>query len=268
MPDLARARLLVAIETSSTRGGLSLFSGPRCLREAAFPEGLLHGRELTVRLKELLAMEGRMARSLEAISVSVGPGSFTGTRVGVTAAKVLAFALRIPVVAESALRVLAGNALVSPDGPLKGAAVATVLDGRQGVFFWAAFHAGPRGMPDLDASLERLTEDAVADPNGIVLALEAALAARGGAGDSSTPLPILVIGDGADQVLERAQSPLLLRGPREWDLPRSSVLGLLTASRVANSGFDLEAVHRLEPRYLRSSEAERKLAARSRGGVS
>jgi tRNA threonylcarbamoyladenosine biosynthesis protein TsaB len=268
VPDVARARLLVAIETSSTRGGLSLFSGSRCLRESTFPDGLLHGRELTVRLKELLALEGGKAASLEAISVSVGPGSFTGTRVGVTAAKVLAFALRIPVVTESALRVLAGNALVSPDAPLKGATVAAVLDGRQGIFFWAAFRVGPRGIADMDASLVRLTGDGVADPQGIVQALEAALGGREGGGDSSPALPVLVIGDGADKVLERAASPLLLRGPTEWDMPRSSVLGFLTASRVAGSEFDLEAVHRLEPQYLRLSEAERRLAARCQGGAS
>ena len=108
----------IAMETSSRHGGLALFSGCDCLQESHFSEGLHHGRELTVHLQNMLSAQGLKPADLEAVSVSLGPGSFTGIRVGATAAKSLALALGIPVVWESSLRVTAGNALeAAGEGP-------------------------------------------------------------------------------------------------------------------------------------------------------
>src|SRR6266511_1772193 len=102
--------LLLAIETSSSRGSIALLEGRELIEEAPFPEGLVHGREITVHLEEVMTRRGIAPGKLEAIAVGVGPGSYTGIRVGVTAAKTLAFALRIPVIPESSLRVTAANA--------------------------------------------------------------------------------------------------------------------------------------------------------------
>ena len=106
--------ILLAVETSSARGSLALREGSRPVREVLFEEGLVHGREVTARLDELLRLEGLGPGAIGAIAVGIGPGSYTGIRVGVTAAKSLAFALRIPIVAESSLLVLAAGA-AAPD---------------------------------------------------------------------------------------------------------------------------------------------------------
>jgi tRNA threonylcarbamoyladenosine biosynthesis protein TsaB len=269
-PAIVFPMLFLAIETSGLRGSLALFAGGRCLREAVFEEGLVHGRELTARLEESLSREGFKARSLEGIAVSVGPGSYTGIRVGVTAAKSLAFALGIPVIGESSLRVLAGNAAALPDAPEPAPRpmllrVAAVLDARQSHFFGACF--------EVEQPI-RASEASTVFPGGIAVRRLCRDTAGGARAVAETIIPpespdgeVLVVGDGADaflrsEAIRQGGPSSLVRGPREWDVPRARVLGLLTAERMASARFDAEAVHSLEPAYLRVTEAERKLAAR------
>ncbi len=247
--------ILLAIETSSSRGSLALLVDGTLSREVCFPEGLLHGREITARLDDMLRAEGLRARSLDAIAVSVGPGSYTGLRVGVTAAKTLAFALGIPVVPESSLKVMAGNAAGEPP-----AFLLPILDGRRGHLFWGLFATSAGGGSGLEASIDdaitRLLPDKGTDAEEILAALEP-LPAPG------EPAPrVLTMGDGADLLLEALSLPFLSRGPASWDAPKACVLGRLVVDRAALASFDREAVHRLEPAYLRITEAERRLAAK------
>src|ERR1041385_7260324 len=145
------AMLLLAIETSSARGSLALFSDGGLVAEAVFPEGLVHGREITVHLRDLLAARGLGAARLRAIAVGVGPGSYTGIRVGVTAAKMLAFALQIPVIAESSMRVIAAGAAslagadTAPSGG--GLPVVVAIDGRQGQVYMSRHRVRVRSGP-------------------------------------------------------------------------------------------------------------------------
>jgi tRNA threonylcarbamoyladenosine biosynthesis protein TsaB len=241
--------ILLAVETSSIRGSLALREDSRRAREVLFEEGLVHGREVTARLDELLRLEGLGPRAIGAIAVGIGPGSYTGIRVGVTAAKSLAFALRIPIVAESSLLVLAAGAAASPDREAAGAPaiLLPVLDARQGLFFHGLFEAS-------SGRVRRLSADAAASPGDILAALRAT-----GAREAN------VLGEGADAFLATAAaaengSPSLRRLGRESDLPRAGVLAEIAAERAARARFDAEAVHSLEPAYLRITEAERKLA--------
>ena len=278
----------LAMETSSRQGGLALFSGSRCLQESPFAEGLHHGRELTVHLQNMLKGKGLKPADLEAISVSLGPGSFTGIRVGATAAKSLALALGIPVVSESSLRVTAGNALEGAgEGPWRHAThVVPVVSGRGGLFF-AGLHAiqaaREAGDPesDPDKSLTLVVADRLGTARDFLRAFREGGLEEGGGG----PARVLVVGDGADLFLDdlnaareaardagqdresrQGLSPLYSRGPSGWDYPRARILGLLTASRVSSATFDIEAIHSLEPLYLRLSYADAKLQAREARG--
>jgi len=274
--------LFLAVETSSRCGSVALFSGGTCLRETIFPEGLVHGREITVHFKAMLDAQGLRPASIQAVSLSMGPGSYTGLRVGVAAAKSLAFALRIPAVTESSLRVIAGNAASAvPMASGSGAPtrVLTVLDGRQQFLYAALFEVRASSAPDLEASVTRTVPDGVFNLESL---LANSLETEGGhlAGPDRGSEKILVVGDGADlffQKLSDRESPptepgqrvegvsfalrRFVRGPREWDAPRARVLGLLTAGRVPAARFDLEEIHRLEPSYMRRTEAELKLSA-------
>jgi tRNA threonylcarbamoyladenosine biosynthesis protein TsaB len=258
--------LILAIETSSVRGSLALFSGGTCLRETFFPEGLLHGREITAHLDALLKEAGLTARSLQAISVSIGPGSYTGIRVGVTAAKSLGYSLALPVVTESSLRVLAGNAAAQGGEAVE---VGVVLDGRQRFLYGALFQVHPRllkpAAPSGDAPgwdeavVERLSPDEVQEATE----LAKSFARRDPACRGPCPRKTLVLGDGVEKFLKAQEgSHAFERGPPDGHVPKASVLGHLTARRAEEARFDLEAIHRLEPAYLRVTEAERKLLAR------
>jgi len=254
---------LLAIETSGTRGSLGLFDGTTCLRQSFFPEGLLHGREITVHLEQLLRLEGLEARSLEGVAVSVGPGSYTGTRVGVTAAKSLAYSLGIPLLGESSLRVIAANALatgalVADEG--KGPArVLTLVDARRGAFFVGLFTVAAGPLAAGDDLVEAMTPISMGQARDIISIAEAAVAnLRDG---------VLVVGDGADSFLEfidDRERTNFCRGPSDWDVPRAGSLGYLTAQRLLSARFDLEAIHKLEPSYLRVSEAELRFSRRGR----
>jgi len=261
--------LILALETSSVRGSLALFSGGTCLRETFFPEGLLHGREITAHLDALLKAEGLAPGSLDAISVSVGPGSYTGIRVGVTAAKSLAYSLGLPVVTESSLRVLAGNAVVEGGEDIR---LAVVLDGRQKFLYGALFDVqprlwkrNPRARDCLgweEAVVKRLKNDEVHEAADLASSFKERFAGLGG-----SPRRALVIGDGAakflNEITSQGGSKPFERGPSEWDVPKASVLGSLTAQRALEARFQLEAIHRLEPAYLRVTEAERKLGEKT-----
>jgi tRNA threonylcarbamoyladenosine biosynthesis protein TsaB len=246
--------LLLAIETSSVRGSLALFGDGEMIRECTFDEGLVHGRELTARLEEALALEGLKAPALDAIAVSVGPGSYTGIRVGVAAAKALAFALSIPVVARSSLEVLAMNALEpAASGREDTARVASLVNARQEILFGALFALAPA------AGLARLFPDQALPPRALAAGWDLAL--------PGAPGPLLVLGDGADIFLAQAGEqpgiPPLVRLPAPLDTPRARALGVLASPAAAAARFDREAIHALDPAYLRVTEAERRLTART-----
>ncbi len=253
----------LAIETSTPRGSLAVLArGASCVAEASFPEGLVHAREIGSRLRDLLGTVGLEPRDLEGISVSVGPGSFTGLRVGVTAAKTLAFALRIPVVSESSLAVLASNGLRSSEAPA-GAVLVPVTVGGRTAFHGAGF-LGPWGAREVPARpqappLVRVVADGVYSAEDLARTLGEAW---GGGG------AVLVFGDGADAFLDVVQGvpgvtgASVVRGPATWDAPRASVLGWLCAARLEAARFEAEELHRLEPWYGRPSYAEVRRAPR------
>lgn len=79
-------------------------------------EGLVHGEKLAVFIQEILEETGTPPADLSAIALSIGPGSYTGLRVGLSTAKGLAFGLGLPIIALSTLEVLATAArALAPD---------------------------------------------------------------------------------------------------------------------------------------------------------
>lgn len=100
----------LAIETSSAQGSVALLRDAECRAEIDLEEGLKHGRSLLPAAEKLLADAKLKVSDLSAIAVSVGPGSYTGIRVGVMAAKALAFAGRVPLAPVSSLAALAWEA--------------------------------------------------------------------------------------------------------------------------------------------------------------
>ncbi len=123
----------LAIETSGRTGSLALVENGHLVAEDQFPHGLRHAAEIVTRIDALCQAAHRAPRDLEELYVSVGPGSFTGLRIGVTLAKTLAFATGARLVAVPSVEVLARNA------PRGWQNAVIVLDAKRGQIFTARF---------------------------------------------------------------------------------------------------------------------------------
>lgn len=256
----------LAIETSSPRGGLAVLAADGREAEVSFSEGLVHAREIAGRLEEALSTLALRPRDLQGIAVSAGPGSFTGLRVGVTAAKTLALALGIPVASESSLAVLAANAAFPPPIEREGTAgapgravIAVATGGRDFVYGAAFLPIGGSPVGTGEPRFERLLEDGAYAPEEFARRVADLV--------SGSALEAWAVGDAAERLLEKlgagsqgsalaAAGARVARGPREWDFPRALVLGRLCARRLEAAPFDREAIHRLEPAYARPPDAE------------
>jgi len=83
---------ILALETSDTAGSAALLDGERLLAEKLLAQGQRSARALAPAVRELLTDAGWQPKDVELVAVTVGPGSFTGLRVGVTTAKAFAYA--------------------------------------------------------------------------------------------------------------------------------------------------------------------------------
>ncbi len=100
---------ILCIETATTVCSVALFENERLLALREINEGFSHAENLHVFVQEVLLAANCMPNQLSAIAVSVGPGSYTGLRIGVSTAKGLAYALSIPVIAIDTLQIIAAG---------------------------------------------------------------------------------------------------------------------------------------------------------------
>jgi tRNA threonylcarbamoyladenosine biosynthesis protein TsaB len=112
---------LLCIETSSSRGSLSLCEiidhQIKDLRESFWENQGSHSEVISIRFEELLKQKAWILKDLTHIAVGIGPGSFTGIRVGLNFAKTLAYGLKLPLLGLDSLKILARPA-PSPQMPV------------------------------------------------------------------------------------------------------------------------------------------------------
>jgi tRNA threonylcarbamoyladenosine biosynthesis protein TsaB len=99
----------LAIETSTRQGSLALMREEEFCTELPLELGTAHGQSLLPGVASLLQQQGLKPDALRLVAVSQGPGSYTGLRVGVVCAKLLAWSLQIPLVAVDTLQALAAG---------------------------------------------------------------------------------------------------------------------------------------------------------------
>jgi tRNA threonylcarbamoyladenosine biosynthesis protein TsaB len=144
--------LILNIETTTTNCSVALSKGAEllCLKEEA-DQGYSHGEKLHVFIDQVLKQVGASVSDLDAIAVSQGPGSYTGLRIGVSAAKGLCYALNRPLISVPTLEVLAMQ--VQTDG----STIIPMLDARRLEVYSAVYSCDFRLLRDIKA--EVLTED-------------------------------------------------------------------------------------------------------------
>ena len=133
--------LLLAVDTSTRAGSVAVLRDGRLLGARESCAGEPHASRLFVDLQSLLDELSISLTMCELFAVAAGPGSFTGLRVGLTAAKAWAEAFGRPVVAVSSLEAIALQALKIPGLPL-GTSVAAVQDARRGHVFGRLYDCG------------------------------------------------------------------------------------------------------------------------------
>jgi tRNA threonylcarbamoyladenosine biosynthesis protein TsaB len=146
---------VLGIETTGRFGSVCLCEDGRTLHETVFEKGLAHGRELAPAVAGILERESVDLPSLDLLAACVGPGSYTGIRIGTAFVRVLSRIAGVPTAAVSSLRALA--AAEEARGPL----LAPVLDARWGMIYAALFRR-------TDDGLERLHKDALWEPGAFL----------------------------------------------------------------------------------------------------
>ena len=227
--------LTLAFETSAKSASVALTESGKLLGESYQNTGLTHSQTLMVMAQDLLKQCGKTVGDITAVAVAEGPGSFTGVRIGVAAAKGFAWGGQIPCYGVSTLEAMAETL-----GIWEGT-VCACMDARRNQVYNALFcvKAG---------EITRLTED-----RAIALAeLKTELAALEG--------PIFLVGDGSVLTHKTLSGEIagLVLPPEHRMHQRASGVALGAAKRIA-AGETGDA-NALTPNYLRLSQAERERA--------
>ncbi len=220
--------LLLAFETSAKAASVALFDGSKLLGESYQNTAATHSQTLMVMAQDLISQCSYKPQDLDAVAVAEGPGSFTGVRIGVAAAKGFAWGREIPCYGVSTLEAMALGL-----GIYNGY-VCAAMDARRNQVYNALFQAE-------NGQLRRISQD-----RAIALSdLEPELQALDG--------PIYLVGDGSE-LTSRTISGLIL--PPEHRLHQRAVGVGLAALKKISEGADGDGAS-LVPNYLRLSQAER-----------
>lgn len=139
--------MLLAFDTSSPTVTVAVHDGTDVVAESASEQAMRHGEQLMPQIQRVLAEVGAVPRDLTALAVGVGPGPFTGLRVGLVTARTLAHTLQIPVYGVCSLDVLAVEAVER--GLVDGEFV-VATDARRKEVYVATYDAGERtGGPEV-----------------------------------------------------------------------------------------------------------------------
>ena len=222
--------LILAFETSAKSCSVAIHDGQKLLAESYQNSGLTHSQTLMVMAQDLLKVCGKSASDVTHLAVAAGPGSFTGVRIGVSAAKGFAWGAQLPVCGVSTLQAMALGL-----GAWEGH-ICCCMDARRNQVYNAIFLAE-------NGKLTRITED-----RAIALAeLKAELEHIDG--------PIYLVGDGAALAHQNLDIPELLLPPEHRQHQRASGVAL-AALEAMNRGESADGAA-LQPNYLRMSQAER-----------
>lgn len=230
-------RIALALDTSGPAGSVALLrerddGAAEVLGREAISAGMRHGVELFPALERLLSGAGVGARDLSVVAVGTGPGSYTGLRVGVTAARALAYAAGVELLGVPSCDAWARGC----DAP--GEELAVVLDAQVRAVYLALYRRGAGGW-------ERTLGPEFLDP------VDAA---------SRIPTGATVVGDGPAAYAE-AFTAVAVHGDAHG--AEAAHVGWIALARHARG--ERQAIDEVVPLYLRATEAERKWEKRHGG---
>ena len=222
---------ILAIDTATMVSSVAVADKDRLLAELTVQTRLTHSETLLPHVEQALKLAGVEKAALEGVAVSLGPGSFTGLRIGLAAAKAIAYGLDIPIFGIPTTEALAWHY------PVPGVAVVPFIDAQKGNVYSAVYQWQEEGFAEISPVQ--------------VYTMEEALELCG-----AQPVHVLAVGDmavkrlaGREDLPSNVQVP-----PPHMVMPRAANVAMAGLKRLAAGQED--SVMNLEPVYIRRSEAE------------
>ena len=232
--------LVLGIDTATWFACVGLVNDGTVVAEESVHVSTGHADVLLPLIQQVLTQAGVRLTSVEGIGVSIGPGTFSGLRIGLSTAKGLCYGLGQQLVGVSTLEALA--ATVSDwEGH-----ICTLLDARRKEVYAAFFLSEPNGQ------LQRLTQDLVMVPDEL-------LKRHGEYASNGEARPCLFIGDGAEVYRDLIRDTYGHKTqflPWATHHPSGGTVARLAWQRLRAG--DADELQSLVPRYIRVSDAERK----------
>ena len=223
---------ILALETSAVTASAAVTEDERLLAQSFQNSGLTHSATLMPMVSDLLKNTGLALQDMDVIAVAAGPGSFTGVRIGVAAAKGLAWPEDKPCAPCSTLESMAWQCAHV------GGEICAAMDARRNQVYCARFRA-------VGGALIRLTEDRAMGLDELAAEVRAAAA------------PQTLVGDGAQLVraaLKGQGLPCALMPPH---LLYQTAWGVARCALELSRGGGLISAAAMAPSYHRLSQAER-----------
>lgn len=223
--------VILAMETATIFGSIALVAGNKCLAEFSLQTGETHSRRLLAGVDWVLRETGLNWSMIDAVAVSLGPGSFTGLRIGLATAKGLAMAAGVKLIGIGTLDGLAAQLFA-----LGRILICPVLDARKEEVYCGFYRCDEAGIPRLmgewwvispEALCERIVE------------------------------PVVMLGDGVggyNEIFKERLAGLMMVPSPGLYFPRAATIGMLAVENWEQDIFLDPAT--AAPVYIRPSEAE------------
>ncbi|MBQ1941061.1 MAG: tRNA (adenosine(37)-N6)-threonylcarbamoyltransferase complex dimerization subunit type 1 TsaB [Anaerovibrio sp.] len=226
---------ILAIDTATMVSSVAVADAGKLLAELTVQTRLTHSETLLPHVQQVLEMANTKKQDLEAVAVSMGPGSFTGLRIGLATAKAIAYGLNIPIIGVPTMEALAWHY------PVPGVAVVPFIDAQKNNVY-TNIYTWEKGEPKAQGDIQVMTID------------DAVLFC------SQQDMPVMAVGDIAAKKLKaRENLPVnLYIGPQHLVMPRAANVAMAGLKRLEKEMVD--SVMDLEPVYIRRSAAEEMLA--------
>jgi tRNA threonylcarbamoyladenosine biosynthesis protein TsaB len=222
---------LLVLDTSTDRAAIGLMRGADSIESALTEPARQHGRDLIPRIRDFLVAAGLVPSDIDVVAAGIGPGSYTGLRVGLMAAKTFAYATGASVLGLDSLEAVARNA------PRSAGRISVIADAQRENVYVADFYRVAAGDPLAVSRRSRI--ESLSDWR------------------ASLEPGTLVIGPGLANGKIRAAAPAdMLAGDSTLDYPQAT--SLIELARDVWAAGRRDDLWQLEPRYLRGSAAEEK----------
>jgi tRNA threonylcarbamoyladenosine biosynthesis protein TsaB len=228
--------LILGIETATVQAGCAIGGHEGVLASAHSAKGKRHAENLTPAIEFICEQAQIELSEIGLVAVDIGPGLFTGLRVGVATAKAVAFALRVPMIGVSSLDLLAFPVRFT------SRLIVAAIDARRNELYYALYRQVPGGV-------QRISEPTVGSADDLASELLA------------LSEEVLLVGDGAHRYREAFDGLTKVEIVDQGNsFPSAASLVQLAHARALREDF--QQIDSIQPMYLRRPDAEINWATR------